>query len=151
MRPSEGRLSLWPVAVLAIVIVLALLSFDLPLRLRATTPQEFRTAVAKTTGKQNRQQADDYWLLAVNVVQWKYPFGSILPKDPPPEFALPLAGAAERRDGQAMRLQYWAALRQVWPQPAIWRHSLEFDVSWVEHSVDSVVDFVSALTGHSVT
>lgn len=148
MRPSEGRLQLWPAAVAAMIMVLALLSFDLPFRLNNDPPQQYRTTPLAPGGQANAELADQYWVLAVQVIQWKYPFGTALPRDPLPEFTLLPKSAANNRSAAAARQQYWDLLRQLWSRPEVWHRKLEFDVSWAGRAVDSVTNFLSALVGH---
>ncbi len=148
MRPSEGRLQLWPAAVAAMIVVVALLSFDLPFRLNHNPPQQYRVVQFAPGGTASAELADEYWDLAVRVVQWKYPYGTALPQDPVPEFTLVAKTSGGNRAATAARQQYWNLLRQLWPRPEVWHRRLEFDVSWAGRAVRSGRDFLSALFGH---
>jgi len=150
MRPSEGNITLWPIAVLTVTVILLLLSFDLPMRLQTQAPQQFRAVAVGFENKPNPEIADEYWNLTVSVVQWKYPYGSWLPQNPPSEFKLPVLSSAAKKGGEAARQQYWSKLRELWPRPEIWRRQLEFDVSWVGRAVHTVINFLSTISGQSV-
>ena len=147
MRPSEGRLQLWPVAVFAFAVVLGLLSFSLNSRLTENAPREFRELPVAPGFKANPDVANEYWRSAVAIIQWKFPFGTMLPDEPPPEFRL-LPGTHTRTAiADAARQQYWNKLRQLWSHPELWQRKLDFDVSWAGRAVLSVKDSVMWLSG----
>jgi hypothetical protein len=130
------------------IVVLALLSFDLPLRLSNDPPQPYRNLQLAPRGQANTELADAYWAAAVQVIQFKYPFGSSLPRDPLPEFSVVPTTAAMNRDAAAARQQYWNLLRQLWSRPEIWHRKLEFDVGWVGRALGAITDFVSTIVRH---
>ncbi len=148
MRPSEGRLQLWPVAIAAMMLVVALLSFDVPLRLNHDPPQQYRNIQLAPGRAANPELADQYWVLAVQVIQWKYPFGTALPQNPLPEFTATPDIIARDRSAAGSRQQYWNLLRQLWSRPEVWHRTLEFDIGWVVRALESVTDFVSSLVRH---
>lgn len=143
MRPSDNRLSLWPIAVIGIFIVVTLVSFHTGYRLRENVPGEFRDYAAYG-GKPDPTTAAQYWQLTCDTVQWKYGFGASLPVAPPPEFKLP-DNAARKPAAEASRQMYWARLRRLWERPEIWKRYYDFDPSWswkaVQQTVDGVAEF----------
>jgi len=72
-----------------------------------------------------------YWDCAARVLQWRYTFGSNLPEEPPPDFAIdaqkfPGVGAAE----PGSRARYWQKLRRVWLLPNAWKKSYRWNPKW---------------------
>jgi hypothetical protein len=76
--------------------------------------------------------AQAYWQVAVVSLQEKYPFGSELPADPPPEFQIDKkyvapGGAKAFSDTRAV---YWENLRRSWVQPHSWVERHEWNTQW---------------------
>src|SRR6516165_8076371 len=114
MRPSDGRISLWPIAVGVLVFVFVALSIESSLVLNSEPPSDFvNTQVL--AGKAKPELAAKYWEVAVRLIQWKYSFASALPVRPPDDFAL--IGTGEERgnsENLAVRFTYWEKLREEW-------------------------------------
>jgi hypothetical protein len=76
--------------------------------------------------------AQAYWQVAVVSLQEKYPFGSELPVDPPPEFQIDkkyvAPGGAKAFSDQ--RTVYWENLRRTWVQPQSWVERHEWNTQW---------------------
>jgi hypothetical protein len=143
MRPSENRLRLWPFAVIAFFAMLAALSLDLSYELRASAPEQFRRVPA-LSGHADPALADEYWKLAGNVVQWKYPFGNALPSNPPHDFALPAESLRKKEwASDSAKFAYWTELKREWPRPEAWRRTAKLDPSWAGRTARTTVDFVS--------
>jgi hypothetical protein len=63
------------------------------------------------------QLAHAYWMLAVNDLEHKYPYGAALPDNPPPEFKVDEGGL---KDDAATRRIYWDKFRKLWNTPGDW-------------------------------
>ncbi|MDE3135948.1 MAG: hypothetical protein KGL59_05215 [Acidobacteriota bacterium] len=63
------------------------------------------------------QLSQAYWMLAVNDLEHKYPYGTALPDTPPPEFRVDQGGL---KDDAATRRVYWDKFRQLWNAPGDW-------------------------------
>ena len=129
MRPSDGRINLWPLAVIGFIVMLAIACVNPVVRLNAAPPQDFRTLRA------NAAEAKRYWEVAAQVIQWKYDRTAPLPEAAPPEFRP--GDAAGKPDGAA-RLAYWAQLRVEWLKADNWHKTLSFDMSWMINDAESV-------------
>ena len=132
MRPSEGRMNLWPLAVIGFIVVLAVASITPVVRLNGTPPPDF--VALRATGKgPNAAEAARYWDAAVQVIQWKYERTGMLPVQVPAEFS-----PANGRTDSAARQAYWAKLREEWLKADNWHRTLDFDVSWLINGAESV-------------
>ena len=132
MRPSHGRISLWPIGVIGAIVVLAVASVTTVVRLNSAPPKEFVSVRATAKGA-NPAAAQSYWDNAVQVIQWRYDRTSVLPVQPPAEFS-PMDGKA---DGIA-RQAYWAKLREEWLKADNWHKTVTFDVTWMWHDAQSI-------------
>lgn len=138
MRPSTGRISLWPAAVIGFVLVLAALSITPTLRLKPEPPSDF-VGLRAPAGAPKAALAAAYWEVAVRVIRWKYNRASALPEQVPEDFRLArdMAQPAIAENG-ASRLAYWAKLREEWPKPENWQTTLDFDLSWMVKDAQSM-------------
>jgi hypothetical protein len=127
MRPSEGRMSVWPVAVIVFAGILAALSIESTVELTNVPPSDFVTLRASAVPPKTTL-AEGYWQVAERVIQWKYNRTSALPEQMPPEFRL--AGEPATVEARAARAAYWAKLRQEWLRPENWHTSYRFDGGW---------------------
>jgi len=98
-------------------------------RLRGEIPPQF----VETTKPSADQQAVErtaraYWDCAVIQIQWQYAYGSPLPQDPPPEFAL--AREDKIATDPATRLYYWHRLQAVWSVPSTWKRGYRWNFDW---------------------
>ena len=131
MRPSDGRLSLWPVAVIGVLVVLALASITPVLRLNPVPPSDFVTFKSSSKGP-NAALAAGYWKSAENVVQWKYDRTTSLPDQIPADFKLADDSGNEiTMENQGVRSAYWAKLREEWLKADNWHTTYSFDLSWM--------------------
>src|ERR1700688_2669511 len=104
MRPDDGRVNLWPAAVVAFIVILAAASITPTVRLNTTPPSDFVALRASTTGADNALAAR-YWESAVSVIQWKYNRTSTLPAQVPADFRLAdVGGSVSRGENQGARL-----------------------------------------------
>lgn len=143
MRPSDNRIKLWPVAVVGFFAVLIALSFHTGYRLRDVAPGEFRD-LSVAGGKTDPEMADQYWKSAVGVLQWKFPRGTALPQNAPPEFVLlPDSDAHKKPSAGESRQLYWTQLKHLWPRPEVWYRNYEFDPSWSWRAAQSAIAGVS--------
>ena len=132
MRPSDGRISLWPIGVVGFILVLAVASVTQVVRLNSTPPKDFVNLRATAKGP-NAAEAKRYWDTAVEVIQLRYSRTSALPVQAPAEFA-----PADGKFDGASRQAYWAKLREEWLKSENWHNSLSFDVSWMLNDVSAV-------------
>ncbi len=138
MRPSTGRISLWPVAVVAFVLVLAALSITPTLKLKAMPPSDFVGPKASAATPQAKL-AEEYWGVAVRVIQWKYNRGEALPESVPEDFRLPHDTAqVTLTEDHAARIAYWSKLREDWLRPESWQTTFKFDFSWPARTAQNV-------------
>lgn len=130
MRPSTGRISLWPVAVAGFVLVFALLSITPTVKLKASPPSEFSELRASAAAPQGALAAG-YWGVAVRVIQWKYNRAHVLPEQVPDDFKLAHDTAQPAlAEDRAVRSVYWAKLREEWLRPENWQTTYDLDLSW---------------------
>jgi hypothetical protein len=122
MRPSEGRIRLWPLAMIASVLLLAGLSVTPSVKLNPVPPSDFVSGV-----RSKPALVQGYWETAVRVIQWKYSRASPLPEQVPADFRL--AGAANLED-RAACAAYWAKLREEWLRPENWHTTYYVDLGW---------------------
>jgi hypothetical protein len=146
MRPNDGRLSLWPVAVIGVIGVLAVASITPVLRLNPVPPSDFVTFKSSAKGP-DAALAAGYWKSAESVVQWKYDRTSNLPEQIPADFRLAdTRGNGITGGSQAARSAYWAKLREEWLEANNWHTTYSFDLSWmVRNALDlsrGVTNFV---------
>ena len=138
MRPSTGRISLWPAAVIGFALLLAALSIKPTLTLKAMPPSDFAGLSASAAAPQ-AALATAYWGVAVNVIQWKYNRGTALPEQAPDEFRLAHdTGQAAIAQDSAVRIAYWAKLREEWLRPENWYTAYNLDLSWPVRNAQSL-------------
>jgi hypothetical protein len=112
------------------------LCFRPVLRLNTQPPPDF--AETQKDWDATRQSAENraaeaYWTLAVNMVQWRFAYGTELPADPIDEFRL------EEKDfprnsiaaAPATRIRYWNKLRSSWRQREIWSRTYVWNTDWL--------------------
>jgi len=137
MRPSTGRISLWPAAVIGFVLVLAASSITFTSTLKAAPPADFVAA-----GPQSAR-AMAYWDVGVRVIQWKYARGTALPEQVPEEFRLAQDPRHVVNDDRAARNAYWTKLREAWLRPENWQTGFKFEMSWpIETALDMSREFL---------
>jgi hypothetical protein len=134
MRPDDGRINLWPMAVIGIIVILAAASITPVVRLNAAPPPDF-TALRATAKGANAAEAARYWDAAVQVIEWKYERTSNLPEQAPAEFRP--ADDSGKTDTTA-RLAYWAKLREEWLKADNWHKTLTFNISWILNDAESI-------------
>ena len=121
----ERRVRIGPWLLLFLPVALAfVLCYRPVMRLKAQPPPGFVETQpdwdATRQAAENRA-AEAYWQLAINLVQWRFAFGSELPGEPIEEFKLDEKDF--RRNSiaatPATRVRYWNKLRTVWTQPHV--------------------------------
>ena len=132
MRPSDGKISLWPMAVIGFIVVLAVASVTPVVRLNTTPPRDFLDLRATAKGP-NAAEAQRYWDTAVQVIQWRYDRTSVLPLQPPAEFA-----HSDARSDNTARQAYWAKLREEWLKADNWHKTITVNISWMLNDAESV-------------
>jgi hypothetical protein len=109
------------------------------LRLKTPMPPDF--AETNPQWDATRQSAENraaqaYWTLAVNIVQWRFGYGTELPAVPIEEFRLQIVDFP--RDSiaaaPATRLKYWNKLRALWPQRNRWVRVYVWNTDWLRES-----------------
>lgn len=148
MRPSDGQISLWPVAVIGFVLVLAAISIDSNMVLNNTAPQDF-LALQTSSKRSNPSIAGAYWEVAVRVIQWKYSRTVQLPEQPPAAFELAPDPVRQTADQRAVRVLYWAKLREEWARPDNWHRTYELDFSWTSRTAHFLSHDVLEFVKHS--
>lgn len=65
------------------------------------------------------------WAYAIDSVQDLFPYGSSLPKDPPPSARSGILKPT------AIGELCWPRLRNAWPRPDSWKRSYEWNTGWI--------------------
>ncbi len=82
------------------------------------------------------QLAQAYWMIAINDLQHRFPYGKPLPAAAPPDFQVNQNGL---RDDLATRARYWQEIKQIWTSPSDWQmipvsgNTLQNIFAWAEH------------------
>jgi hypothetical protein len=140
-RPHPARHGKWLLLLLPIAAVFAL-CYRPVMRLKSEPPAGFVEARKEWDAKRQAAEgraARAYWQLAVNIVQWKQPYGTELPAAPSAEFKLDekdfpqggIEGAPATRD------RYWRELREVWPLPQSWERTYVWNPAWLTEFLTS--------------
>ena len=139
MRPSQGRVSLWPLAVIIFIMTLGMLTITPKVELKTAPPADF-VALHSPAGTPTTAVANGYWDVAARVIQWKYHRGSPLPEQVPAEFTLPndIGQSNVKVEDHAARAAYWDKLREEWPRPESWHTSYSFDLDWIAIGAQSI-------------
>jgi hypothetical protein len=141
MRPSEGRISLWPVAVIGCAVIFAALSITPTVKLKAVPPPDFVVLPMRP----DAARAEQYWQVAVRVTQWKHNRTAKLPEQAPPDFRL--ADVTGHPANYKDRAAYWAKLREDWPRPENWHTTYTFDAGWPLRNAQDlsreILDFIN--------
>lgn len=92
--------------------------------------------------------AQAYWQLAVNLLQWRFPFGTELPADPIAEFRLaekdfPRSTIAA---APATRIRYWNKVRATWPLSSSWSETYVWNTDWLKESLSSFMEAILRFT-----
>ena len=143
-RERRIRFGMWLLVLLPIAVVFAL-CYRPVMRLNSQPPPGF-VEVHKDWGA-TRQATEDraaqaYWQLAINLVQWRFGFGTKLPAEPIDEFRL------EEKDfprtsvvaAPATQRRYWNKLRAVWSQPEAWSETYVWNTDWLREALSSAID-----------
>lgn len=134
MRPSRGRITLWPLAVIVFGMTLAFLSVTPTVQLNSAPPSGFVSVEQPKTA-----HARGYWEVAVRVIQWKYNRASALPEQVPADFRLAgNAGQSANVADRADRVVYWVKLREEWLRPENWHTAYKLDLGWPLRSARSL-------------
>lgn len=138
MRPSDGRISLWPAVVITVVFTLAALSVTPTVKLNNAPPYDFVALRASAAGPKT-EMAEKYWEVAARVIQWKYSRTSALPAEVPAGFTLSDSSATPYKiEDQAARATYWAKLREEWLRPDNWHTTYGVDWNWPVRNAKSL-------------
>jgi len=129
MRPSDGRFSLWPVAILIMLGIIGAFSIKPTVKLKVDPPPDFLALHASTAPKASI--ASEYWHVAERVIQWKYNRTAALPEQMPEEFVRPAdVDKPLSAEDRAARVAYWEKLREEWLRPESWRTVYSIDIGW---------------------
>jgi hypothetical protein len=140
MRPSEGLISLWPVVVVAIIMVLGGFSISPVTKLQNEAPPDF-TSVRVFGRPPDAALASQYWQIAVRITQWKYNRTASLPNQVPADFRmLTNLGTYPTLQEQQERIAYWDKLRDEWTRPDNWRTTYTFDLHWALRGARTLAD-----------
>lgn len=146
-RERRVRLGLWVLLFLPVALVFVL-CYRPVLRLKVEPPPDF--VETQPTWNANRQAAENraaqaYWQLAINLVQWRFAYGTDLPGEPLEEFRLdendfPRSSAAA---APATRVRYWNKLRAIWTQPQAWSETYVWNTDWLRELFSKFTDSAS--------
>jgi hypothetical protein len=78
-----------------------------------------------------------YWKSAQMNIQWRYPYSSPLPPDPPAVFQINAPDLEPAASNPATRLLYWQHLQRLWYSPEIWQKDYGWDFSWISDPLSS--------------
>ncbi len=144
------RFGLWLLVLLPVTVIFAL-CYRPVMRLKPQPPPGF--VETKPEWNATRQSAEDraaqaYWQLAINIVQWRFGFGTELPAEPIQEFRLdpkdfPRSTIAAAPD---TRRRYWNKLRTTWPQPDAWTETYVWNTDWLRESLSSFMEAILRFT-----
>jgi len=146
MRPSDGRIHLWPAVVVVFLSILLTIGISSGVRLNAAPPPDF-VALRVSSERADAAKASAYWELAVRVIQWKYNRVSGLPEQVPEDFKLP--DATGKTTTSADRSAYWKKLREEWLRSENWHTTYGFDLSWLIRDVATLSHAVGNFVDHS--
>ena len=143
-RPRRIRIGWWLAVCLPPALVFAL-CFRPVMRLESQKPSGFaevRKEWDATRLSSEERAAGAYWQVAINIVQWQYPFGTDLPDTPVAEFKLdekdfPHSGIEA---APATRARYWKKLQEIWPRPQSWEKTYVWNPGWLTESLSSFVE-----------
>jgi hypothetical protein len=152
-RKRRMRLGMWLLLLLPVAIVFVV-CYRPVMRLKAQPPSDFvetnkQWDAARQSAEERAAQA--YWQLAINLVQWRFVFGSELPGQPPEEFKLAEKDFRSNSiaTAPATRIHYWNKLRTVWTQPQAWSETYVWNTDWLREFLskfmDSAVHFTDGL------
>jgi len=105
------------------------------MHLQAEVPSDFADQSPYWSTKRRAKEeetAEAYWRAAVFSLPSRYPFGSQLPADPPPEFQVgdqyaPTQGAGTVAE---IRAHYWEKLQAYWAQRRFWIETQPENDTW---------------------
>jgi hypothetical protein len=105
------------------------------MHLQTEAPSDFADQSPYWTAKRRAKEeetAQAYWRAAAFSLQRRYPFGSVLPADPPPEFQVGNEYALSGGEGAVTetRAHYWEKLRACWGQRRFWIASQPERETW---------------------
>jgi len=141
-KGPRGKTRIGTGLVLLIIVAAAFtyLSYRPVARLRPDTPRSF---IDMHKGWDAKRQAAEgrvaraYWTVAIEQLQSKYPFGTALPDDPPPEFSIESrdfpGGGFEK--SPATRARYWQKTREAWVLPEAWDKSYRWSLIWFSEAL----------------
>ena len=115
-------------------------------RLQEGMPADFVDVGVSQSDQQKaseREAARAYWDCAVNLIQYKYAYGSPLPVDPPPEFQVNQDAFPTVKPDAATRLRYWRQLQKAWVLPTVWGREYEWNFHWVTDTLSEFAGRVS--------
>jgi hypothetical protein len=113
-------------------VVLIASSYKGKYHLKTEMPAVFsEDDLASKKSSLDQKIADAYWRSARTEVQWRYPYASPLPPDPPAVFQVDERTLGEAASDPATRLFYWHRLQKVWYSPEIWQKEYGWDFSWI--------------------
>ena len=114
-------------------------------RLNAEMPAEFVDVIPKASLARQAEEerlAHEYWNCALNVIQWKYTYGSPLPGAPPVGFQVD-AGIIPKGDSESSaKLRYWQRLQKIWNSPNSWKSTIEWSTSWLSNPISRFLSWL---------
>jgi hypothetical protein len=91
--------------------------------------------------------ANAYWKSTQMNIQWRYPYSSPLPPDPPAVFQIDAPDLEPAASDPAIRLLYWQHLQRVWYSPEIWHKDYGWDFSWISDPLASGGTWLKDIAG----
>lgn len=113
-------------------IVLLASSYRGRYHLKAEMPAAFlgQDSGSKKTSSDDKI-ARAYWETTRMEIQWRYPYSSPLPPDPPAVFQINAPDLGPEASDLATRVLYWQHLQRLWYSPEIWQKDYGWDFSWI--------------------
>ena len=107
------------------------------MHLQSEMPPDFADQSPYWSAKRRAKEeetAQAYWRAAAFSLQTRYPFGSVLPANPLPEFQVDnqYAPTGGERAVTESRARYWEKLRAYWGQRRFWVASQPVNETWAE-------------------
>jgi hypothetical protein len=130
------------------IAIFLIMSIQPTTRLQVEMPAEFVDATASQPGHRGaseKETARAFWDCAVDLIQYKYAYGSPLPLAPPPEFQVDQDAFPTVKPDAATRLRYWQRLQKVWVLPTVWEKGYEWSFRWFTDAASGIAGRISRL------
>jgi hypothetical protein len=135
------------VLILVVPAALFVYASALPqVRLRSEMPPGFVDPKASADPAQQAKEerlAHEYWNCALNIIHWRYIYGSPLPNTPPEEFHVSARQTSGEETESSTNLRYWHRLQRIWLLPSAWTTTHEWSIHWLTDPVNKGVLWIA--------